>query len=145
MKYNWSKHVVDLLLENIKNFQDNGASIRFPSLLIWLAMTNVTPVGEAEFTATEHAFMFNFRSFSMNNPNQLIERTKMLFEQWFQNLKLKCGRWRVAQNVRRSLPGSAHVDLQLDHTRIWSGVDGAGDADDLDYIPSVADIYAKLS
>lgn len=144
-KYNWSKHVVDLLLENIKNCQDNGASIRFPSLSIWLAMTDITPVGEVEFTTTRQAFMFNFRSFSMNNPNQLIERTKMLFEQWFQNLKLKCGRWRVAQNVRRSLLGSAHVDLQLDHTRIWSGVDGARDADDLDYIPSVADIYAKLS
>ena len=46
-KYNWSKHVVDLLLENIKNCQDNGASIRFPSLLINLAMTDVTPVGES--------------------------------------------------------------------------------------------------
>ena len=59
--------------------------------------------------------------------------------------KLKCGRWRVAQNVRRSLPGSAYVDLQLDHIRIWSGVDCVGDADDLGYIPSVADIYAELS
>jgi len=44
--YNWAKHVVDLLVENIKNYQDNGANIRFPSLLIWLAMTDVTPVGE---------------------------------------------------------------------------------------------------
>ena len=66
----------------------------------------------------------------------------MLFEQWFQNLKLKCGRWRVAQNVRHSLPGSARVDLKLYHTIIWSGVDDTGDADDLDYILSVADIYS---
>ena len=49
-KYNWSKHVVDLVLENIKNYQENDASIRFPSLLIWLAMTDVTPVREAQFT-----------------------------------------------------------------------------------------------
>jgi len=72
-KYNWSKHVVDLLLENIKNCQENGAGIRFPSLLIWLVMTDVTPVGEAKFTATGQAFMFNFRSFSMNNPKPLLE------------------------------------------------------------------------
>ena len=82
-KYNWSNHVVDLILENIKNCQENGASIRFSSLLIWLAMTDVTPVGEPQFTATGQAFMFNFRSFFMNNPKQLIERAKMLFEQWF--------------------------------------------------------------
>ena len=47
MKYNWSKHVVDLLLENIKNYQENGANIRFPSLLIWLVMADVTPVRES--------------------------------------------------------------------------------------------------
>ena len=108
-------------------------------------MTDVTPVGEAQFTATGQAFMFNFKSFSMNNLKQLLERAKMLFEQWFQNLKLKCGRWRVAQNVRRSLLGSAYVDLQLDHTRVWRWVDGAKGAEDLDYIPSVVDIYADLS
>ena len=108
-------------------------------------MTDVTPVGEAQFTATGQAIMFNFRSFSMNNLKQLIERAKMLFEQWFQILKLKCGKWRVAQNVRRSLLGSAYIDLQLDHTRVWSGVDGVGDASDLDYIPTVVDIYAEIS
>lgn len=143
--YNWAKHVVDLLVENIKNCQDNGASIRFSSLLIWLAMTDVTPVGEAEFTATGHAFMFNFRALSWKNPKSLIDRAKIFFEQWFQNLKLKCGRWRVAQNIRRSLPGSAHVDLQLDHTRVWSKIDGTQDASDLDYVPSTKDIYADLS
>jgi len=69
----------------------------------------------------------------------------MLFEKWFQNLKVKCGKWRVAQNVRRSLPGGAYVDLQLDHTKVWSAVEEASTASDLDYIPSVADIYAELS
>jgi len=105
--YNWAQHVVNLLLENIRNCQDNGASIRFLSLIIWLAMTDITPIGEAQFTATGQTFMFNFREFSANNPKKYMDKAKILFEQWFQNLKLKCGRWRVAHNVRRSLPGSA--------------------------------------
>lgn len=37
------------------------------------------------------------------------------------------------------------VDLQLDHTRIWSGVENAPKAADLDYNPTVVAIYAELS
>jgi len=81
----------------------------------------------------------------MNNPKPLLERAKIWFEQWFQNLKIKCGKWRVAQNVRRSLLGTAYVDLQLDHTRILSEADNAEDVEDLDYIPSIVDIYANFS
>lgn len=127
------------------NCQDNGTSIRFPSLLIWLAITDITPVREAEFMAIGQSFMFNFRSFLVNNPKKHMDKAKMLFEQWFQNLKVKCGRWRVAQNVQRSLPSGAYIDLQLDYTRVWSGVDEVGTASDLDYIPLVAEIYAELS
>lgn len=89
--------------------------------------------------------MFNFRSFSMNIPNLILELSKLLFEQWFQNLKIKCGKWRVAHNVQRSLRGSAYVDLQLDHTRIWSGEDNAEDPEDLKNTPLVVDIYVDLS
>ena len=32
--YNWSSYLVDLLIENIQNFQDTGANIRFLSLII---------------------------------------------------------------------------------------------------------------
>ena len=71
--YNWSKYLVDLLIENIKNYQDTGANIRFPSLLIWIAMTDVTPIDETQFTATGQPFMFNFRLFSMNNPKPVLE------------------------------------------------------------------------
>jgi len=74
-----------------------------------------------------------------------MHRPKQLFEMWFQNLKLKCGKWRVPQPVRRSLPDSVQVDLQLDHTRIWSGTDSAPEAVDLDYSPTVVAIYAELS
>lgn len=81
----------------------------------------------------------------MNSLKPILEWSKLLFEQRFQNLKIKCGKWRVAQNVWRSLPSSAYVDLQLDHIRIWSGADNAKDAKDLNYIPSVVDIYADLS
>jgi len=58
--YNWSKYVFDLLIENIKNYQDTGANTRFPSLIIWLAMIDITPVDETQFTATGQPFMFNF-------------------------------------------------------------------------------------
>ena len=88
--------------------------------------------------------MFNFQIFSMHNKHAL-RRPQQLFEIWFQNLKLKCGKWRVAQPVRRSLPDSVQVDLQLDHTRIWSGVEGVAEAADLDYNPTIIAIYAELS
>ena len=92
------------------NCQETGASIRFPSLIIWIAMTDVTPVGDAQFTAVGQAFMYNFRLFSMTSK-QDPQAAEKYFENWFQNLKLKCGKWRVSQVVRRSLPASAQVDL----------------------------------
>lgn len=72
-------------------------------------------------------------------------RPKQIFELWFQNLKLKCGKWWVPQLVRHSLPASVQVDLQLDHTRIWSRVENVPEAADLDYRPTVVAIYAELS
>lgn len=92
--YNWSSYLADLLAENIKNYHDTGASIRFPSLIIWLAMTDVVLIGEAQFTATNQPLMLNFRTFSMHNKHAL-RHPQQLFEFWFQNLKLKCGKWRV--------------------------------------------------
>ena len=142
--YNWCDYLVGLLTENITNCQETGASIRFPSLIIWLAMTDVTPVGDPQFTAIGQPFMFNFRRFSMTSTQdpQVAEK---YFENWFQNLKLKCGKWRVPQVIRRSLPANVQVDLQLDHTKIWSGAEGTLDAEDLEYIPTVAALYAELS
>lgn len=107
-------------------------------------MTDITPVGDVQFTATGQPFMFNFKTFSIHHP-QAMHRPKQLFEVWFQNLKLKCGKWQVPQPVCRSLPASVQVDLQLDHTKIWSGADDAPEAVDLDYSPTVVSIFAKLS
>ena len=74
--YNWSRYLVDLLDENIRNCQETGASIRFPSLLIWLVMTDITPVGDVQFTTVGQPFMLNFRLFSTTNKQAPLRAAK---------------------------------------------------------------------
>ena len=70
-----------------------------------------------------------------------LENDKVMLEKWLQTLKVQTTRWRVPQNIRRSLPKTAHIQLELDHTAVWymQGVKAA--AKPLDYYPTVEDIF----
>jgi len=66
-------------------------------------------------------------------------------ENWFQQLKLRTTRWRVPQNIRRHLPADSHIQLELDHTSVWSSNTQDSNARDLDYYPTVEQIFRELS
>ena len=54
-------------------------------------------------------------------------------------------RWRVPQNIRRNLPADSHIQLALDHTSVWYMRGQDPKAQDLDYYPTVEQIFRELT
>ena len=51
----------------------------------------------------------------------------------------------MPQNIRRHLPADSHIQLELDHTSVWSSNTQDSNARDLDYYPTVDQIFRELS
>ena len=68
-----------------------------------------------------------------------------MLEKWFQNLKIQITRWTVPQNIQRSLPKIAHIQLELDHTTVWYMQGEKATAKPLDYYPIVEEIFHDLA
>ena len=47
--YCWAQYVADMLKSICEKCQETGAIIRFPSLLIWIAMYHLCPEGHPQF------------------------------------------------------------------------------------------------
>ena len=61
--------MADMLKYIYKKCQELGAIIRFPSLLIWIAMYHLCPVGHKYFLEPTRFHMWFFKPFSMaRNP-----------------------------------------------------------------------------
>ena len=43
--YSWANYLVELVKTNCEKCQESGTPIKFFSLLIWIAMTKISPVG----------------------------------------------------------------------------------------------------
>ena len=43
--YNWASYLADLIKSNCEKCQEQGTPIRFCSLLIWIAMSRISPIG----------------------------------------------------------------------------------------------------
>ena len=63
--------------------------------------------------------MSRFKPFSQKGTLKELEYGKVLLENWLQQLKVYMTRWRVPQNIRRSIPTKSHIQLELDHTSVW--------------------------
>ena len=111
--------MADMLKYICEKCQESGAIIRFPSLLIWIAMYHLCPVGHKDFLEPTRFHMWHFKPFSMARTPLEQEEGKVFLEDWFQNLKIRTTRWRVPQNIRRYLPPTTHIQLELDHTAVW--------------------------
>ena len=48
--YRWESYLADLVKLNYEKCQEQGTPIRFCSLLIWIAMSRISPIGQPEFT-----------------------------------------------------------------------------------------------
>lgn len=144
-QYNWANYLADIIWTICSGCQNDGATIRYLSLIIWIAMMHLRQSGNKDFSLERPMLMQNFKSFTFGGSRLGPSIVKIWLEVWFQNLKTVFTRWRVPQNVRRSLPSSAHIQLELDHTKVWhlQGIGGA--ARTLKFYPSIDEIFNELN
>ena len=62
--YRWAKYVVDMLKGICEKCQESGGIIRFPSLIIWIVMYYLCPVGDKQFQEPTKFHMWRFKPFS---------------------------------------------------------------------------------
>ena len=103
-------------------------------------MYHVCPVRDKKFQEPSKYHMWRFKPFSENGKLKGLENGKVMLESWFQNLKLQTTRWRVPQNIRRSLPKTTHIQLELNHTTVWYMQGVKAKAKALDYYPTIDEI-----
>ena len=63
--YYWDQYLDNMLKSICEKFQKIGAIIRFPSLLIWISIYHLCPVGDPQFLESTRFHMWCFKSFSM--------------------------------------------------------------------------------
>ena len=98
--YKWVEYVADILKGIYEKCQDSGGIIRFPSLMIWIVMYSLCPVGDKQFQELTKFHMWRFKPFSQNGTMKELAKGKVLLENWFQQLKVHTTRWRVPQKIR---------------------------------------------
>ena len=116
--YRWAQHVIDMLKSIYEKCHESDRIIRFPSLILWIAMYHLCPIGDKQFEEPHKYHMWRFKPFLQNGTLKELTNGKVMLETWFQNLKIQTTRWRVPQNIRRSLPKIAHIQLELDHIAV---------------------------
>ena len=72
--------MVDILKSICEKCQESGAMIRFPSLLIWIAMYHLCPVGHTNFSEPTEFHMWHFNPFSMARTPLEQEENKVFLE-----------------------------------------------------------------
>ena len=117
--YIWAEYVTDMLKGICEKCEDLGGIIRFPSLMIWIVMYSLCPVEDKQFQEPTKFHLWRFKPFSKNGTMKELTKGKVMLENWFQQLKVRTTRWRFPQNIRRSLPKTTHIQLELDHTAVW--------------------------
>lgn len=119
----WDNYLVKLVKANWEKCQESGSPIRFCSLLIWISMTNISPVGWPKFTSLSTPTMYNYSCFKIRSKVLGVPSPKKILILWLQVIKSVFHKWRVPQNIRWALPPTCHIELGPDHTKLWY-VDG---------------------
>ena len=105
----------------------------------------ICPEGDKIFQEPTKFYMWRFKAFSQKGTMKDLANGKVLLENWLQQLKVHTTRWRLPQNIRRSLPKKVHIQLELYHTTVWYMQGTKSNAKTLDYYPSVEAIFRELS
>ena len=98
--YSWADYLADLVKTNCEKCQEQGTPIRFYSLLIWIAMSKISPVGQPEFTSLSTPTMYKYSCFKIISKVLGIPSPKQIFTMWLQEVKSTYNKWRVPQNIR---------------------------------------------
>lgn len=143
--YSWVSYLVDLVKSNCEKCQEKCTPIKFYSLLIWIAMSRMSHVGQPEFMNLSRPSMYNCTYFKIKTKVKGEPSPKEMFDMWLQHIKLACHKWRVPQNIRQALPPTCHIELGLDDTKSWY-VDGqAAEPVKLPYYTTVEQIFGELT
>ena len=121
--YSWASYLADLVKLNCEKCQEQGTPIKFCSLLIWIAVSRMSPVGRPKFTNLSGPSMYNYTCFKIKTKVKGDPSQKEMFAMWLQQIKLACHKWCVPQDIHRALPSTFHIELGLDYTKLWY-VDG---------------------
>ena len=62
--YRWDEYVVDMLKGIYEKCQELGGIIRFPSLIIWIVMYYLCPVGDKQFQEPTKFHMWRLKPFA---------------------------------------------------------------------------------
>ena len=65
--YSWANHLDGLVKMNCEKFQEQGTPIRFCSLLIWIAMSRISPIAQPKFTNLSGPSMYNYTCFKIKS------------------------------------------------------------------------------
>ena len=117
--YRWVEYVADMIKTIYEKCQETGGIIRFPSLVLWIVMFYIFPEGNKTFQEPTKFHMWRFKPFSQKGTMTKLSNRKVLLENWLQQLKVRTTKWRMPQNIQRSLPKKAHIQVELDHTTVW--------------------------
>ena len=143
--YCWAQYIADMIKGICEKCQETIVAIKLPSLIIWIPMYYLCPIGDRQFLELTRFHMWHFKPFSMDGNSQELEGAKVLLENWFQNLKVLTSRWRVPQNIRRCIPLTTHIQLELDHIVVWYMKGVAVKDKHLDCYPTDEEIFKELS
>ena len=108
-------------------------------------MYYLCPVRDKQFQEPTKFHMWRFKPFAQTGTLKERENGKVLLENWLQQLKAQTTRWRVPQNIRRSLLKTAHIQLELDYTAAWYMQGAKAKAKPLDYYPTIEEMFCKLA
>ena len=143
--YSWATYLANLIKSNCERCQEQGSPIRFCSLLIWITMSKISPIGRPKFTNLSRPSMYNYTCFKIKSKIKGDPSPKEIFSMWLLQVKSTCHKWRVLQNIHWALPLTCHIELGLDYTKLWYADDQAAKPVDLPYNPSIKQIFMELS
>jgi hypothetical protein len=137
--------MADIIQTNCKECQEAGKAIKFPSLLIWIEMEKYSPFGEPVFTIRKVPTMEKYRIFAaeQEGASRSLPPQEM-FRLWVKNLKYSSHRWCVEKSVHRALSTPCHIQLELDCTKLWCGLESALKPEELHYQPTTEEIFTEL-
>ena len=61
--YRWAQYVAEMLKSICEKFQESAEIIRFPSLILWIVMYHLCPVGDKQFQEPHKYHMWRFKPF----------------------------------------------------------------------------------
>jgi hypothetical protein len=123
-QFDWENHLVALVKRlTAKNAKKTMCAIKFPSLLIWIAMSKVCPVREPSFTAHETPTMNNFRVFSSGASSSYDSISpNIMFKCWVNHVKNVSHKWcfnqKVSSRITTNRPYSTNPGYH--HALVWN-------------------------